>query len=489
MNDPVVSRRELLRVGATLGAGLTLEPLLRPLDALAKVATTAPAAKPGRLSDIDHVVLLMQENRSFDHYFGTLRGVRGFGDRKARSVFAQPDGGGGTVYPFRIDPASTGGGCTTDPSHTWGDQHRSIADGAMNGWVTSRRALNGRDAPVTMGYFEEPDLPYYSALAKAFTICDQYFCSVMGATDPNRSYAMTGTIDPAGTAGGPFLSFGATDGPPRFSWTTMPEQLEAHGVSWKIYSDPGSTYQDGDNTVLFFTQYRNNATLKAKGLDPTYTDFEADAKAGNLPQVSWVVSPVGILEHPIQSTPPRGEYSVSRVLSALTANRQQWKKTVLFITWDENGGFFDHVKPPLAPPGTRDEFLTVDPLPQPAEGIAGPIGLGPRVPMIVVSPFSRGGFVCSDVFDHTSTLRFLEKRFGVEVPNLSKWRRETCGDLTTALNFAAPNADVAKLPVPQPVDASVVGCSPLLDSYPTTGAVPRQASGRARKPSGPVRKK
>jgi phospholipase C len=264
----------------------------------------------------------------------------------------------------------------------------------------------------------------------------------------------------------------------------MPEQLESHGVSWKIYSDPGSTYTDGDNTVLFFTQYRGNPTLEAKGIQPTYTDFEADAAAGNLPQVSWLISPVAILEHPVQSTPQRGESSVGRVLAALTAKRDAWAKTLLIITFDENGGFFDHVTPPLAPPGTAGEFLTADPLPQAAEGIRGPIGLGPRVPTLIVSPFSRGGFVSSEVFDHTSTLRFLEARFGVEVPNLSKWRRETCGDLTGALNLAAPDASLPTLPTPPEADPALVGCSPLLDTYPATSAVPRQAPGRARRPSG-----
>jgi phospholipase C len=340
------------------------------------------------------------------------------------------------------------------------------------------------NAPTSMGYFDEPDIPYYYALARSFTVCDRYFCSALGATDPNRSYAMTATIDPDGQAGGPFLSFGAPDGPPRFSWTTMPEQLESHGVSWKIYSDPGSTYTDGDNTVLFFTQYHGNSALETKALQPTYNDFEADAASGNLPQVSWLISPVGILEHPVQSTPQRGESSVHRVLTALTAKPDAWAKTLLIITFDENGGFFDHVTPPLAPPGTPGEFLTTDPLPQAAEGIRGPIGLGPRVPTLLVSPFTRGGFVSSDAFDHTSTLRFLEKRFGTEVPNLSQWRRQTCGDLTSALNLAAPDTSIPKLPTPPDADPAVVGCSPLLDTYPRTNAVPKQPPGRARRPSG-----
>jgi len=466
------------------GAALALAPIARRLPGQASIPT-----KTAKLSDIEHVVIMMQENRSFDHYFGTLRGVRGFGDRRDRKAFAQPDGSGGVIYPFHVDSVATGGGCTTDPDHTWRGQHQSVADGANDGWITAHLAANGTNTPTSMGYFDQRDIPYYYALAKAFTVCDRYFCSVMGATDPNRSYAMTGTIDPQGTAGGPFLSFGSPDGPPRFSWTTMPEQLESHGVSWKIYSDPGSTYTDGDNTVLFFTQYRANATLAAKGLQPTYTDFEADAAEGNLPQVSWLISPVGILEHPVQSTPPRGEYSISRVIAALTAKRDVWAKTVLIITFDENGGFFDHVTPPLAPSGTPGEFLAVDPLPQAAEGIAGPIGLGPRVPTIIVSPFSRGGFVSSEVFDHTSILRFLETRFGVEVPNLSKWRRDTCGDLANALNLAAPDTSLPKLPTPPQADPAMIGCSPLLDTYPSTKSIPKQAAGRARRPSGSGRRR
>ena len=474
-----LTRREFLGAGAAFGVGLALEPVVRRFPSM----PTIPS-KPAKISDIEHVVIMMQENRSFDHYFGTLRGVRGFGDGRNRKVFAQPDGAGGLVYPFHIDSAATGGGCTADPDHTWRSQHQSIADGENNGWITAHLPANGANAPTSMGYFDERDIPYYHALAKSFTICDRYFCSVMGATDPNRSYAMTGTIDPESEAGGPFLSFGATDGPPRFSWTTMPEQLEAHGVSWKIYSDPGSTYTDGDNTVLFFTQYRSNPTLAAKGLQPTYTDFEAEAAGGNLPQVSWLISPVGILEHPVQSTPPRGEYSISRVLAALTKKREAWAKTVLVITFDENGGFFDHVTPPLAPPGTPGEFLTPDPLPEAAAGIAGPIGLGPRVPTLIVSPFSRGGFVSSKVFDHTSTLRFLETRFGVEVPNLSQWRRETCGDLTSALNLAAPDPSLPKLPTPPQADPAMIGCAPQLDTYPPTNSVPKQSPGKVRRTSG-----
>jgi phospholipase C len=197
-------------------------------------------------------------------------------------------------------------------------------------------------------------------------------------------------------------------------------------------------------------------------------------------------------------------------LSALVSNKKLWAKTALIITYDENGGFFDHVPPPTAPAGTPDEYLTVSPLPPDASGVAGPIGLGFRVPTLVVSPFSRGGFVCSDVFDHTSTLRFLETRFGAEVPNLSAWRRSVTGDMTTAFNFAAVNASVPKLPsvnvadnritmsscaTSAPLDLATDFTNSLKDleqtvvaNYPVTvnSAPPPQEPGTAPAPSGPV---
>ena len=473
MGDPRLTRRQLLTTGVALGAGVALDPLLR---------RSAARRRPARLTDIEHVVIMIQENRSFDHYFGRFPGVRGFGDRTARSTFAQPDGLGGTIRPFHIPARKTGGGCTADPVHLWGPQHESVL--SPGAWVTSHRPFNGDDAAVTMGYVDGRDIPYLYALARAFTICDRYFCSAMGPTDPNRSYAMTGTIDPDGQAGGPFL-IALPGQPPRFSWTTMPERLEAQGISWRVYSDPGSTFVDGDNTLLYFTQFASDAVLRGKGITPTFADFETDAAAGTLPQVSWLITPVALLEHPVQSTPVRGESVIARVVSALTGRPEVWAHTVLLLTYDENGGFFDHVTPPTAPAGTPGEYLTVSPLPPFAQGVAGPIGLGPRVPLLVVSPFSRGGLVCSDVFDHTSLLRFLETRFGVEVPNLSAWRRATCGDLTTALNLAAPDPSVPRLPAVPPPDGDG-SCADPLATYPAVRRTPSQPRRRPRRPSGPV---
>ncbi|WP_279579442.1 alkaline phosphatase family protein [Fodinicola feengrottensis] len=167
------------------------------------------------------------------------------------------------------------------------------------------------------------------------------------------------------------------------------------------------------------------------------TFLSQDVQNGNLPQVSWIVGPSWSTEHP-EYMPAGGAYFLQQVLEALTSNTAVWQKTLLIVTYDENGGFFDHVRAPQAPRGTPGEYLTPAALATTPEaaGIAGPIGLGPRVPTMLISPFTRGGLVSSHTYDHTSVLRLLETRFGVEVPNLTHWRRATCGDLVEAINFA-----------------------------------------------------
>jgi phospholipase C len=423
---------------------------------LARAAEAAPPS--GSLKDIEHVVILMQENRSFDHYFGRLSGVRGFADKHGRKAFFQSGVDGKTLHPFHL--ASQ---CLPDLTHEWGPQHRSWNGGRMDRFLIEHEqadvpSADGAPAGTgveTMGYYERSDLRLYYALADAFTICDGYHSSVIGPTDPNRLMSMTATLDPAGTHGGPMLqTLPTSSGIQRsslaghFSWTTMPERLEAHGVSWKVYSSSPTGVLN--NVLPYFRQYKAGSTLARNGLQPSYPkDFMSDLAHGRLPQVSWLLPSIFADEHPGPggSSPLAGEVAVRQTVEALLSRPSVWKRTALFLTWDENGGFFDHVAPPTPPPGTKGEFLTVSTLPAVAEGIRGPIGLGFRVPMLVVSPFSRGGLVCSHAFDHTSTLRFLETRFGVEVPNLSAWRRRVTGDLTSAFSFAAkPNDSRPPLP-------------------------------------------
>src|SRR3954470_8083945 len=455
-----VTRRDVFRAGLAGGAAAALG----PLDA-AQIVERALAAAPagcGQLSDIEHIVIFVQENRSLDQYFGSFPGVRGFGDPAVKkladgsglTVFAQPGypkpGYGGHLYPFHLD-TNANGECTNDVSHDWGPQHRAWNGGAMDGFVSEHLKEEGPDhGPVTMGYYQRSDLPFYYALADAFTLCDGYHCSVLGPTDPNQLYLASAWLGQDGEKGGPVLETYGADRQQRFgslSWTTMPEQLEARGISWKVYSSDNFSNEE-DPPFSLFSQYYSNPTLNQKGLVPTYpADFKADVAAGALPQVSWVYTTIFQSELP-PAPVTYGEQVAADVVSTLTSDPELWKKTALLITWDENGGFFDHVPPPTPPPGTAGEYVTAANLPDAAQNIRGPIGLGFRVPLLIVSPFARGGFVCSDTFDHTSLLRLIEKRFGAEVPNLSQWRRETVGDLTSAFNFAAPDASVPALPQP-----------------------------------------
>ena len=413
-----MTRRELLNAGAAAGVlALGADPLIQQ----------AMAAFPrvGKLTDIEHVIILIQENRSFDHYFGTLPGVRGFGEEGARETLSQPGypvaGFEDTLLPFHL---ATGGAsqCFHDITHGWVPQHQSWNGGAMDGFVRAHVAVDGLEAgPATMGYYEREDIPFYHALAEAFTICDGYYCSVLGPTDPNRLYSMSATIDPDGAGGGPLiqtLTFASRDAlAGRFTWTTMPEQLTAAGVSWKVYT--GSPFGEEDNVLSYFRNYQTDPALAAAGLQPVYPDdFKTDLRRHELPQVSWINTSAFETEHPGLSTAKVGEHAVATLLKLLVRHPGTWGKTALFLTWDENGGFFDHVVPPTAPSGTPGEYLTVPDLTGDAGGVGGPIGLGFRVPLLVLSPFSKGGFLCSDTFDHTSLLRFLETRFGAEVPNL-----------------------------------------------------------------------
>ncbi len=496
-----VSRRELLRAGVALGAsGLAYESLAGSLLAGASAQSRGCGA---HLGDIEHIVVLMQENRSFDGVFGTYPGVRGFNDRTNRQAFAQPGYHGpgarnGHLLPYRLNGRRPVGQCLSDPTHDWAPQHLSWNHGRNDRFyeVHSQPQWDGPAGANVMGYYEKQDVPYFWALARAYTLCDMYFCSVLGPTEPNRLYSVSATLDPAGTHGGPSLEtvFNGQGLVGDFSWTTMPEQLQSRRIGWKSYTAALGQF---DSPFPAFRQFRNNPTLNRLGIQPTYpNDFETDLSRDDLPAVSWIQVPFSQSEHaafPIAT----GEYAVDQVLRAIWRHPHVWRKTVVIINHDENGGFFDHVAPPVAPRGTKGEFLTVDPLPAAAGGIRGPIGLGFRVPCIVVSPWSRGGLVCSDTFDHTSVLRLIERRFGAEVPNLSHWRRSVTGDMTSAFNFAAtPDYSIPKLP---PTSAT----SPLVTTaectmtkpppYPVPANIPfpRQQAGRARRPSGvckPVRR-
>ena len=427
----------------------------------------------GSIEDVEHVVIFMQENRSFDHYFGHLRGVRGYNDRfpvlraDGRPVWNQPRHGTETevVLPFRLKTQLTSAQCVLDLDHSWYRTHAAIAAGRNDQWPPHK-------SDMTMGYYTREDIPFHYALADAFTVCDQYFCSTPNQTHPNRMYLMTGMVDPTGAGGGPLLdnndqvdkAFSKKVLPP-FTYTTYPERLQAAGVSWQVYQQGTSPQDDfegnfGTNVLGNFKTFIDapeGSVLHQRGMSKrTLEDLANDVKADRLPQVSWLLPPAAYSEHPKWS-PGYGAAYMARVLDALTANPAVWAKTVLFVMYDENDGYFDHVPPPQPPtavlPGKSTVSVAgevhdyVNPLNLDRYHPDGlPYGLGPRVPMTVISPWSKGGYVCSEVFDHTSVLRFLEQRFGVNEPNITPWRRAICGDLTSAFDFRTPNAGKAKLP-------------------------------------------
>jgi phospholipase C len=494
------TRRELFKLG-TAAAVAELASLGLQGCGISKLV----ASGCSKVTDIEHVVILTQENRSFDHYFGSYRGVRGFSDQSA--AFQQPDptnttsSPAGMLLPFHLNTSQTNAACTHDISHDWVPQHQSWDNGAMDGFVSSRLAINANDAVLSMGYYTRADIPYYYGLADAFTLCDNYFCSVMGPTDPNRLYTMAASLDPDGKNGGPVLQTVVTNRAAvygRLTYTTMPEQLQARGISWKVYSSPDETVLGGilsDNVLSYFKNFQDPASpLYQNAFGPQFpVDFVADVASGNLPQVSWLIGSILTSDHP-PAPSLFGENILSLIVSALMANPVLWAKTVLLVSYDENGGFFDHVPPVTAPPGTPGEYVTAPAIPDPtvigSPGITGPIGLGFRVPMLIISPFSRGGFVSSDLFDHTSVLRFLETLFGAEVPNLSAWRRATVGDLTSAFNFKNPDRSIPNLPSTLQGDQQAISqCAANLAGtipypVPATQTLPTQESGTPSRPSG-----
>ncbi|MEO7028861.1 MAG: phospholipase C, phosphocholine-specific [Acidobacteriaceae bacterium] len=490
------SRREFLHMAAVASGVAMLPSSIRKALAIPATRTT------GSIQDVEHVVILMQENRSFDHYFGSLRGVRGFNDpRPARlpngkPVWYQPPARVRTkryhdrglpahtkhVLPWYLNPKNTTE-YQAGTDHGWSSGHLAWNNGKYDQWVNQKQDV------LTMGHLKRQDVSFHYALADAFTICDSYFCSAFADTLVNRIYLWTGTCDPRNTHGtkpnGPALEErGKVNG---YTWTTYPERLEANNVSWKVYQGgsgvPGTpTDNYTDNSLEFFAQYQVDegasptSALVQKGASThTLVDFHKDVQNNQLPQVSWIVAPYKYCEHP-EASPSDGAYYINLVLDALTSNPEIWSKTVFLINYDENDGLFDHVVPPMPPnaqtmngqgrvsedlvASLKDEFVDMDKygknehplIPGADPGSLQPVGLGPRVPMLIVSPWTKGGWVCSQTFDHTSVLQFLEARFGVYEPNISAWRRAICGDLTSAFDFSnAEITNTAIFTVPEPI--------------------------------------
>jgi phospholipase C len=564
------TRRDFLRKAAALGAA-------GGIPAAIQRALAIEPAPGSTFQDAEHVVILMQENRSFDHCYGSLRGVRGFNDPRAvtlpngNPVWLQSFAEGATYPPFRLDLKGSNATWLGCLPHDWPDQSRARNGGKHDRWLDNKRPVREGVAhlPLTLGFHTREDLPFYYALADAFTICDQNFCSCLTGTNANRLHLWSGTIrgNPGDKA---CVRNSDAEGQPGLKWTSFPERLEDAGISWRVYQNElwvhtGMNGEQGpwlgnfgDNALEYFERYgvrfakrhreflagqlqRDLAGLKKLAARPrpwtpemedeyknalkwvehyrtelrnwseqnwealpnrrkdlhrkaftvnetdphfreleevSYHDgtqerrmkvprgdvfhqFRADAAAGKLPAVSWLVAPQMFSDHP--DSPWYGAWYIAEALDILTSRPDVWRRTIFILCYDENDGYFDHV-PPFVPPDpqrpesgkasagldTEAEFVRagqeekLEERNPNADTHTGPIGLGYRTPLVVASPWSRGGYVCSQVFDHTSILMFLEKwltkktRRPVTEPNITAWRRAVCGDLTSVFRPASP---------------------------------------------------
>lgn len=473
-----LNRRKFIKAAAKAGLTTALWPAL-----IKKALAVEAYNKAGTIKDVQHIVILMQENRSFDHYFGAMRGVRGFGDRfpipleSGRRVFHQSDGER-IVPPYRADGKSSNAAFVSGTPHNFPDMQAAWNQGKYGYWPLFK-------TPFSMAYYTRDEIPFQYALAESFTICDAYHCSVATGTDPNRIVFWSGAnFDPEKRAAG--INCTDRDSEPvnlrcwiegrmpdpgytykgnAFKWPTIPDVLEDAGISWRIYQDPNNNWTGAMHGCLAFESFRS-----AKPGSPIYENgmrhwslgaLADDVKNNRLPQVSWILPSRDESEHPgAPSSPYRAADFTHQVLAALLTNKDVWSKTVFFLTFDENDGLFDHIPAPAVPSFNADNTLagksTLDlkgmyfdsrggksgKYLDERDTISGPVrpwGMGPRVPMYVISPWSKGGWVDSQVADHTSVARFIEKRFDVVVPAISPWHRAVSSDLVSAFNFSNPN--------------------------------------------------
>jgi phospholipase C len=359
---PQSRRKVLQQFGALAGIGLALD----ACGTSGHTGVTPTLSGSGSIESIKHIVIACQENRTFDTYFGFYPKAGSFG---VPAGYSQPDGKGGKVTPHKFHIYDT-----KDIAHDWQTIHREWNNGKMDGFYTT-------DGPSALGYYERSDLPYYYGLADSFTLCGNYFCYQLGPTLPNRIALWAGTT--GGITQNHKLIPGSLDYP------TILDLLEDHGISWKFYNlgllGMGSTPEiEFINAMPFFKRW-----YREKRLHNREEDYFNDLKAGALPQVSFIISAAFYSEHPPLNI-ILGEKKMESVINGLIQS-PLWTSSALFMTYDEGGGFFDHVQPPQL-----DAY-----------------GPGMRVPTFVISPWAKRGYISGQLYEHNSLLKFVERRFGL----------------------------------------------------------------------------
>ena len=459
-----VSRRRFLQLAGGSVAATMLS------DSIARAARDPGEPRDAaRIEDVEHIVVLMQENRSFDHYFGVMRGVRGFGDPHPVDAAERQAG----LVPgrrrrrrcCRSGPTSATSALTfiEDLDHSWDGTHQMFNGGDWDQWLPAKthdlhgahEACGPRRSTTRWPTPSRCATPT-TARCSARPTPTATTCGPAGTATTARAAARSSPTTSSATAGRPTRSGCRRPGSAGRSTRTPASgsTRPATGAGRPIRTSATTATTRCCTSTTTRTPRPGSPlyqSARAPGTDVndarrrSSTSCAADVKHGRLPQVSWIVAPEAYTEHPAWPA-GYGAWYTAGVLDALTSNPEVWSKTALLITFDENDGFFDHVVG--AVPQRRRPRRRVDRAAGQravrrhgrdaggSDGVAGPYGLGVRVPLLVVSPWSTGGYVCSETFDHTSLIRFIEARFGVDEPNITPWRRAVCGDLTSAFDFA-----------------------------------------------------
>ncbi|HEY2386158.1 MAG TPA: alkaline phosphatase family protein [Candidatus Binatia bacterium] len=461
-----LSRRELLSGAARVLGGAAFGTLLASSRAVAVGPITPGLSLPDGLltiwpstNKLKHIIILCQENRSFDHYYGSF-GASALGSPGNRPVVFDPDrtyadSAGARYQPFHLERF-----CDFDPDHGWSGSHAKWNGGAMDGWIVGEAG----ESPLALGYYDAADHIYHVQLAQSFTIADHYFCSQIGPTLPNRLYLWSGTsgfgqLAPADDSALPYNN-PSLEAPPLFSltWPTMADVLEANGFPWKCYSvADGSlpTPVGAFNPLIFFASMLASPSKLGKALTGI-DQFFLDLAAGTLPAVSWIITEPLVSEHP-PAPPDMGQLLAARVTRALLES-SAWDSSALFITYDEGGGYFDHVPPHV-----------VERVPAGVPHAGEAVGPGFRVPLTIVSPYARPNTVYSAQLDHTSILQFIERTFALpQTLPIHPGRRRVLDNLAGAFDFSRT---VVRPALPSPQDLYALANETVLTTDVQRGVV------------------
>lgn len=390
---------------------------------------TLPAPQqgaPAGIQKVQHIIWIIQENRSFDNYFGTYPGADG---PPPDACAPELPGSSKCVAPFHMQPKMP----PCDLAHRWVIAHADYDHGLMDGFVWAEGSA------YTMGYYDQRDIPNYWAYARHYVLADRFFSSLMGASLPNHLFTV------AAQSGGVINNEFSLkqiendlDSPGGYSFATMVKLFNKANIPWKYYVEtqrinsppPGKRNYLADPDPKHYSLWNPLPGFKAVRDNPadmshlvSLNEYFDDLKNRTLPAVSWIV-PMGIdSEHP-PAYPVTGMWYVTRLLNALMQS-PYWKDSVVFLTWDDYGGFYDHVPPPLV-----DAY-----------------GYGPRVPTMVISPFAKHDYISHKTYDFTSMLKFIEERFGLSHLTARDGKADPMFD---AFDFdGPPNTPLIINPVPE----------------------------------------